>query len=181
MNVIRMNPNELKNYEKNARTHSKEQIQQIVKSIKDYGFNVPVEVNSDFVILSGHARVRAASEMGLNEIPVIVHEHLKNESKQKGYIIAANKIAMNAGWDDDILTDELRELMQDPEFDMESIGFGLEELSSLFPSEEPSRFPKEENYQAVFELIVECFDESEQQVMYEELTKRGHKCRILSM
>jgi len=134
-----VNPVELKNYEKNARTHSSEQIEQIVKSIKDYGFNVPVEVNSDFVILSGHARVRAATEMGLDKIPVIVHEHLKNESKQKGYILAANKIAMNAGWDDDILTDELRALMQEPDFDMESTGFGLDELAAMFPPEDPVR------------------------------------------
>lgn len=135
-----LEPSRLKNYEKNARTHSNEQIEQIIKSIKDYGFNVPVEVNPDFVILSGHARVMAATKMGLEKIPVVIHKHLTQESKQKGYILAANKIAMNAGWDDGILTDELRTLMDDPDFDMESTGFGLDELSAMFPPEDPVRF-----------------------------------------
>ena len=64
MNIIMLEPKKLKDYEKNARTHSKEQIEQIIKSIKDHGFNVPVEVNASFVILSGHARVKAAKKMG---------------------------------------------------------------------------------------------------------------------
>lgn len=145
MNITMLEPSRLKNYEKNARTHSDEQIEQIIKSIKDYGFNVPVEVNPDFVILSGHARVMAATKMGLEKIPVVIHEHLTQESKQKGYILAANKIAMNAGWDDGILTDELRTLMDDPEFDMESTGFDLDELAAMFPPPEPIRFSDEDD------------------------------------
>ena|ERR1700728_1594966 len=126
-----LEPGKLKGYEKNARTHSKEQIEQIIKSIRDYGFNVPVEVNASFVILSGHARVKAAKKMGLQEIPVIVQHHLIDETKQKGYILAANKIAMNAEWDYDMLSEELHLLDEAPNFDMTSTGFTKLELDEI--------------------------------------------------
>ena len=131
MDIIQLEPSKLKDYEKNARTHSKEQIEQIIKSIRDFGFNVPVEVNSSFVILSGHARVRAAKKMGLKFIPVIVQHHLIDETKQKGYILAANKIQMNAEWDYDLLSEELHILDEAPNFDMTSTGFTKLELDEL--------------------------------------------------
>lgn len=131
MNVLMLEPGKLKDYEKNARTHSKEQIEQIIKSIRDYGFNVPVECNASFVILSGHARVKAAKKMGLKEIPVIVQHHLIDEAKQKGYILAANKIAMNAEWDYDMLSEELHTLDETPGFDLSSTGFSKMEIDEM--------------------------------------------------
>lgn len=131
MNIIMLEPSKLKDYERNARTHSKEQIEQIIKSIRDYGFNVPIEVNTSFVILSGHARVKAAKKMGLKEIPVIVQSHLVSPEKQSGYILAANKIAMNAEWDYDMLSEELHVLDEVPGFDLSSTGFSKQELDEL--------------------------------------------------
>jgi ParB-like chromosome segregation protein Spo0J len=126
-----LEPSRLKDYENNARTHSKTQIEEIIKSIRYFGFNVPIEVNTSFVILSGHARVRAAKKMGLKEIPVIIQHHLVDPAKQDGYILAANKIAMNAEWDFDILSERIHVLNETPGFDLSSTGFSKLEIDEL--------------------------------------------------
>jgi len=131
MHVIMLEPETLKNYENNARTHSDAQIEQIIKSIKDFGFNVPVEVNENLTILSGHARVQAALKIGMKQIPVIVQKHLTNQAKQKGYILAANKIAMNADWDFGILAEELHTLQEKTDFDLSSTGFDEKEINEM--------------------------------------------------
>jgi len=83
------------------------------------------------VILSGHARVKAAKKMGLTQIPVIIQHHLIDEAKQKGYILAANKIAMNAEWDYDLLSEEMHTLDETPGFDLSSTGFSKLEIDEM--------------------------------------------------
>lgn len=126
MEIVTQRVTELKGYENNARTHSDAQIGEIIDSIKNYGFNDPIEVGPDLVIISGHARVVAALKMGLNEVPTITHAHLKS-SKRKGYILAANRIAMSAGWDHTLVGEELRAL-RDDNFDLKLTGFTDEEI-----------------------------------------------------
>lgn len=126
-----LEPSKLKGYEKNARTHSKEQIQQIVRSIENFGFNVPVEINSDFVILSGHARVEAAKKLKLEKIPVIIQTHLITQEKQSSYIIAANKIALNADWDYNILNEEFKMLDDLENLDICLTGFSQKEIDEI--------------------------------------------------
>ena len=85
-------------YAKNARTHSDEQVAQIAGSIREFGFNNPVLVDKDHTIIAGHGRVLAARKLGLNDVPVIVLDHL-SESQRKAYVLADNRIALNSGWD----------------------------------------------------------------------------------
>ena len=89
-------------YERNARTHSAEQVAQIAASIQEFGFTNPILVDGADGILAGHGRLAAAKDMGLAEVPVIVLDHLSPEQR-RAYILADNKLALNAGWDIDLL------------------------------------------------------------------------------
>ncbi|MBD3948458.1 site-specific DNA-methyltransferase [Tuanshanicoccus lijuaniae] len=124
------NINDLIPYVNNARTHSDTQIAQIASSIKEFGFLNPIIVSRDHTILCGHGRYYAAQKLGLEKIPCIKEEHL-TEAQKKAYIIADNKLALNAGWDNDLLTIELSEL-QGLDFDLDLLGFDDKELSKLF-------------------------------------------------
>src|SRR5512142_2733082 len=96
-------------YARNARTHSDEQVAQIAASIVEFGFNAPILVDSKAGIIAGHGRLLAARKLSLAEVPVVVLDHL-SETQRRAYIIADNKLALNAGWDERVLAQELREL-----------------------------------------------------------------------
>ncbi|MDD7470019.1 MAG: DUF4417 domain-containing protein [Oscillospiraceae bacterium] len=114
----------LKPYPNNARTHNKKQIEKIAKSIKEFGFINPVIVDKDYGIIAGHGRVLGASELGMTEVPCIFVEDLTEEQK-RAYIIADNKLALDAGWDYDLLKLEIEEL-NDLDFDVSLTGFDLD-------------------------------------------------------
>ena len=116
-------------YAKNSRTHSDEQVAQIAASIKEFGFNNPVLIGEDDVIIAGHGRVMAARKIGLMEVPCIRLGHL-TETQRKAYIIADNRLALNAGWDNELLTIELNELLAD-NFALDILGFDVDELKNL--------------------------------------------------
>jgi site-specific DNA-methyltransferase (adenine-specific) len=118
-------------YERNARTHSPEQVAQIAASIQEFGFTNPILVAADAGILAGHGRLAAAKDMGLAEVPVIVLDHLSAEQR-RAYVLADNKLALNAGWDEELLATELQEL-QLAEFDLSLLGWSDEELADLLP------------------------------------------------
>ena len=116
-------------YTRNARTHSEGQIAQIAASIAEFGFTNPILIGGDNVIIAGHGRLRAAQMLELPDVPVIVLDHL-SDAQRRALIIADNRIAQNAGWDEDLLRAELATL-QDMDFDLELIGFDDEELDRL--------------------------------------------------
>jgi hypothetical protein len=116
-------------YAGNARTHSEEQIEQLVKSIRRFGWTNPVLIGADGTIVAGHARVLAARKLDMAEVPCIVLDHL-SEAEQRALVLADNKLALNAGWDDAMLRAELQAL-QDEDFDVEVIGFNDDELRAL--------------------------------------------------
>lgn len=116
-------------YVRNARTHSGDQIAQIAGSIAEFGFVNPVLIGADDVIIAGHGRVLAAEKLGLAEVPVIVLSHL-SESQRRALVIADNRIAENAGWDDAMLKAEIAALHEDA-FDLDLLGFAEEELGRL--------------------------------------------------
>ena len=116
-------------YARNTRTHSDEQVNQIVSSIKEFGFTNPVLVDQDNMIIAGHGRVMAANKLKLGKVPTICLKHL-TEAQKKAYIIADNRLALNAGWDEDMLKVELEEL-NDLEFDISLLGFEDKEIESL--------------------------------------------------
>ena len=121
-------------YANNSRTHSDEQVAQVAASIKEFGFTNPVLVDKDNMIIAGHGRMKAAMRLGLTEVPCIRLDHL-NDFQKKAYIIADNKLALNAGWDDELLRLELGQLNDDG-FDLSLTGFDDDELSKLLIPEQ---------------------------------------------
>lgn len=118
-------------YTNNARTHDENQVTQIAASIKEFGFTNPVLIDKNNGIIAGHGRTMAAKKLNLKEVPVIRLEHL-SDAQRKAYILADNKLALNAGWDNELLKlefDELKEL----NFDLELTGFTLDEIQALDP------------------------------------------------
>lgn len=109
-------------YERNARTHSPEQVAMIAASIAEFGFTNPILVASDAGIIAGHGRLEAAKQLGLAEVPVVVLDHL-SDAQRRAYVIADNQLALNAGWDDELLKSELAELGE-LEFDLTLLGWG---------------------------------------------------------
>jgi DNA modification methylase len=123
-------------YAKNSRTHSEEQVAQLAGSIKEFGFNNPVLIGQDDVIIAGHGRVMAARKVGLMEVPCIRLTHL-TETQRKAYIIADNRLALNAGWDNELLTIELNDLLAD-NFALDILGFDTDELKNLLDPVKPT-------------------------------------------
>ncbi|NCC16744.1 MAG: site-specific DNA-methyltransferase [Clostridia bacterium] len=117
-------------YANNARTHSKEQINKIRSSLREFGFVNPVLIDKDKNIIAGHGRCEAAKAEGMKEVPCVMVEHL-TEAQKKAYIIADNKLALDAGWDNEILAVEL-ESLKDLNFDVELSGFNAAEIDDLF-------------------------------------------------
>ena len=116
-------------YANNARTHSDDQVNQIARSIEEFGFVNPVLVGSDDVIVAGHGRLMAAKQLGMETVPVIVLGHL-TETQRRALVIADNQITANSGWDEDLLKQELSEL-DALDFDLDLMGFSDEELEGL--------------------------------------------------
>ena len=121
-------------YARNSRTHSDEQVAQIASSIKEWGFTNPILVDIDGEIIAGHGRLLAAQKLGLDEVPCITAVGW-SEAQKKAYVIADNKLALNAGWDNDMLAVEFGEL-KDLDFDLELTGFNLDELADLLKEPE---------------------------------------------
>ena len=113
-------------YVNNARTHSEQQVLQIAASIKEFGFNSPVLVDGENGIIAGHGRVMAAKKLNLDEVPTIELKHL-TKTQKKAYILADNRLALNSGWDNDLLALELGDLSDDG-FDLDLLGFDVDEL-----------------------------------------------------
>lgn len=120
--------NDLIPYANNARTHSEEQVNQIASSIKEFGFNNPILVDEQGGVIAGHGRLKAAKKLGLKVVPTIELSGL-SDTQKKAFILADNRIALNSGWDIDLLRMELRELQ---DTDLAPItGFSDEELNAL--------------------------------------------------
>lgn len=120
-------------YARNSRTHSSEQVDQIAASIKEWGWTVPILVDEAGGIIAGHGRTMAAKKLGMKTVPVMVASGW-SDAKKRAYIIADNKLALNAGWDDEMLALELGEL-GDLGFDLDLTGFSADEIAALMPEQ----------------------------------------------
>jgi DNA modification methylase len=127
--IIAQPVSELRPYARNARKHSKAQIKQIAKSIERFGFTNPVLVSDDGDIVAGHGRVEAAKLIGMKTVPTIALSHL-SEAQRRAYVLADNKLALNASWDKELLALELQGLL-DLEFDIDLTGFNLAEIDLI--------------------------------------------------
>jgi DNA modification methylase len=129
--VVMTRVGDLTPYARNSRTHSDEQVAQIAASIKEFGWTNPILIDGDKGIIAGHGRLKAAMRLGLEEIPAIELSHL-TEIQKKALIIADNKLALNAGWDSELLSLELEELELEG-LNLSLTGFGEEEINALKP------------------------------------------------
>jgi DNA modification methylase len=116
-------------YARNSRTHSEDQIGQIASSIKEFGFTNPILIDADNQIIAGHGRLMGANRLQMKEVPCIRLSHL-TESQKRAYVIADNKLALNAGWDDELLALEIKDL-QELDFDVSLLGFSDDELNGI--------------------------------------------------
>jgi len=129
MQIVKYKVQDLIPYAKNSRTHDDAQIAQIAASIKEFGWTNPILIDGDKGIIAGHGRLLAARKLGMVEVPVIELKEL-TDTQKKAYIIADNRLALNAGWDDQLLTIELNELLAD-KFSLDLLGFNADELNAL--------------------------------------------------
>ena len=144
-------PDDLKSYGRNARTHSRKQIRQIADSIRIFGFTNPILIDSQNMILAGHGRVEAAALLAMAKVPCVRIETMTPEQK-RAYVLADNKLAMNAGWDEELLAEELKGLLEiDLDFDIGVTGLSIPEIDSLIDGlapEEPGN-PEEDQLPSI--------------------------------
>ena len=132
----------LRPYERNPRTHSPDQITKIAASLLEFGWTNPILVDSDAGIIAGHGRLLAARELGMTTVPVIELTHL-TETQKRAYVIADNRLALDAGWDEDLLAEELKAL-EDLDFNLELTGFDLDELNDMLAEDDAEEIPAPE-------------------------------------
>jgi hypothetical protein len=144
-------------YARNSRTHSEAQVAQIAASIREWGWTMPILVDETGNIIAGHGRVMAAQKLGINDVPCMTAEGW-SEAKRRAYVIADNKLALNAGWDNEILRVEIEEI-KELDFDLTLIGFDAAEITGLFLEQEDGETNAEEEWQGMpeFEDQDPCF------------------------
>lgn len=130
LSIVYQRVGELKKYEKNSRTHSAEQIKQIERSINEFGFTNPILVDENSEIIAGHGRLEAAKNLKLEMVPTITLEGLTEEQK-KAYVIADNKLALNADWDFDLLRHEV-DFLDAVEFDLTLLGLNSNDFDLMY-------------------------------------------------
>ena len=179
MQIEQLRVGDLIPYVNNSRTHSDEQVMQVASSIKEFGFTNPILIDDDGGIIAGHGRLMAAKKLGLDEVPCIRLGYL-SEAQRKAYVIADNKLALNSGWDNDLLKIELMQL-DSIDFDLNLTGFDLSELANIFDPVTEEIELKEQAYSETFNIIIECDDEQNQESIYNELQEKGYKCQVQSL
>jgi hypothetical protein len=153
-------------------------VDKVAAAIREFGFRVPILAKSDKTIVDGHLRMKAAKKLGLETVPVMLCDDM-TDAQIKAFRISVNRVAEFAEWDDELLRVELDELA-DLGFDLKLTGFDDIELGKLFDEhEEPDM--KEESYSEVFNIIVECDNEAEQEKIFNRLDAEGYKCRVQSL
>ena len=179
MNIAQVAVDKLIPYVNNSRKHSDAQVAQIAASIKEFGWTNPILVDGDHGIIAGHGRLMAARKLGMKEVPVIELAHL-TDTQRKALIIADNKLALNSGWDNEMLTLEL-ETLQEAGYGIDVLGFDDKELKALFgnldDAKDDLKEPVDESRNL---LMIECEGERELEKLFEEMQERGFECKILS-
>jgi len=164
-------------YARNTRTHSPEQVAQIAGSIREFGFTNPVLIDSENGIIAGHGRIMAAQKLGLKDIPCIRLAHL-TDTQKRAYIIADNKLALNAGWDEEMLGLELSDL-RELDFDLDLTGFdGAEIEAALNPPELDSDESDADLYSHKVETPI--YEPKGEKPPIEELTNRERANKLLA-
>jgi ParB-like chromosome segregation protein Spo0J len=176
--LVYRSADELIPYARNARTHSDAQIAQIAGSIREFGFTNPVLLDGEKGILAGHGRVLGARKLGMERVPCIELAHL-SPAQRRAYILADNKLALNAGWDEALLRVEMEDLAG---FDLSLVGFSGDELASLLPGASGNASGPgggKSHYQEQYGVIVVCRDEAHQRETFEALVGLGYEPKVV--
>lgn len=168
---------DIKPYERNAKLHPEEQIEQIRKSIESFGMDDPIGIWHDEVV-EGHGRLEACKRLGYTNVHVVRLDHLTDEQR-KAYALAHNKLTMNSGFDVSLLAAELDDLAG--EIDMSEYGFDIAELADEIDKEAETRTEETFNYKEQYAVIVMCKDENEQEATYNRLLGEGFECKVVSV
>ena len=161
----------IKPYVNNAKEHPKSQIEQIKKSIKQFGMDDPIGIWKDEIV-EGHGRLIACKELGYTEVPIIRLDHLSDEER-KAYTLAHNKLTMNSDFNIDILNSELDDILN---IDMSDFGFNLN-----LEENEIERTDLSDKIFEKYEIIITCENELDLQKKYEKLENEGYECRISTL
>lgn len=165
-------------YENNSRTHSQQQVDQIKRSMNEFGFTNPILLDENNGIIAGHGRLQAAQELGIVLVPTITLKGL-TKAQRKAYVIADNQLALNAGWDFDALRIEIEDL-DSLDFNLGLLGFGEQELERILGIEEiPDADEFTGDSENKWQLLIEYNNENELATAYDEVTNRGLKCKII--
>jgi ParB-like chromosome segregation protein Spo0J len=168
-------------YARNARTHAPAQVDQIAASIREWGWTMPILVDEAGGVIAGHGRILAAKKLGLAEAPVVVARGW-SEPQKRAYVLADNKLALNAGWDRAMLATELAELGE-IDFDLRLVGFSAAEIKGALelPLTGEDGADQSDLLAACYEIIVTLAGEDEQRRLLDELHARGFACRALML
>jgi ParB-like chromosome segregation protein Spo0J len=178
LEIVYKNVDDLIPYARNSRTHSEAQVNQIASSIKEFGMNAPIAIDADGGIIAGHGRVLACQKLGIKTVPTVCLSHL-SETEKKAYIIADNKLALNAGWDLDLLKVELQDLETD-NFDLSLTGFDEEEINGLL--DDPLSFDSTDTGENKFKdnfVISLVFDSGDNDQIIKQYVNK-HKDEIIA-
>lgn len=170
MQIEKIKISDLLEYKYNAKEHPQWQIEQIVNSIKQFGFNDPIAIDENNTIIEGHGRLYALQEMGETEVDCIRLSHL-NEEQKKAYILAHNKLTMNTDFDFDLLQLELDNII---DIDMSDFGFEISKEMEV----EANKNTEIKEIQDESVLIVKADSEDELEELYNEFQERGIKCQV---
>lgn len=167
---------DLKPYVNNAKIHTGEQVEQIKKSIEEFGFNDPIAVWHDNEIIEGHGRLLAAMEMpDIKKVPIIRLDDL-TEEQRKAYTLVHNKLTMNTDFDVDVLNIELGDIA-----DIDMSQFGFEISGDIFEEENKPESESSYNYSEQYGVIVICDGEQQQEEVYNKLTEEGYTCKVVAV
>ena len=170
-------------YARNSRTHSEEQVAQLAAAMREFGFTNPVLIDESGGIIAGHGRVKAATLLGMASVPCITVTGL-TEAQRRAYVIADNKLALNAGWDDDMLRAEIEEVVS-LGITTDLLGFSADEIDDLLGDDGDDEADRREEKEKTlaeginYQVIVQCPNETEQAQLLTRLEKEGYKCRAL--
>lgn len=177
-----INLNDIIPYANNPRNNDGEAVDKVASSIKEFGFNVPLVIDKDNVIITGHTRYKAAKKLKIDEVPCIYAEHL-TPAQVKAYRIADNKVSEFSTWNNDLLSIEIEQL-QELDFDLELTGLEITEITDLISGddeeEEPEVSEANFNYQEQYGVIVMCEDEEQQEKIYNDLLEQGYTCKVVA-
>ena len=184
MNILNIDIDKIIRYVNNPR-NNEEAIDKVASSIQEFGFKVPIVIDKDNVVITGHTRLLASKKLGLKEVPCVVANDL-SEAQIKAFRIADNKVSEYSKWDKDLLRIEL-EGLEEMDFDLDLVNIDYSDFDLEIDCIEDDfveikeREDLSDKVNSAYEIIIECDNEEEQEEMYNRFIEEGLRCRVLTL